>query len=112
MIDIHLMSQDTILVGPTLNEGIDLPGDQCRFIIILKCPYPNLGDRYVKEKIKYFPLWYNASTSNNIIQGIGRGIRYDGDWCVTYIFDGCFWNLYKSTQEQYPQELQERIKII
>ena len=112
MIDIHQISDDTILVGPTLNEGIDLPGDQCRFIIILKCPYPNLGDRYVKEKIKYFPLWYNASTSNNIIQGIGRGIRYNGDWCVTYIFDGCFWNLYKSTIEQYPQELQERIKFI
>ena len=112
MIKIHQMSKNTILVGPTLNEGIDLPGDECRFIIIMKVPYPNLGDRYVKEKIKYFPLWYNSSTSNQIIQGIGRGIRYDGDWCVTYIFDGCFWNLYNSTKDQYSEELQKRIKTI
>jgi len=112
MVTVHKFSENTISVGPTLNEGVDLPGDECRFIIILKVPYPSLGDRYVKEKIKFFPLWYNSSTSNEIIQGIGRGIRFDGDWCVTYIFDACFWNLYLSTQEQYPKELQDRINII
>lgn len=112
MIKLHQDSSNTILVGPTLNEGIDLPGDQCRFIIILKVPYPSLGDRYVKEKIKLYPLWYNSKTSNDIIQGIGRGIRYDGDWCVTYIFDACFWSLYINTKDQYPFELQKRINII
>ena len=106
------MSPDTILVGPTLNEGIDLPGDDCRFIIILKVPYPSLGDKLVKEKIKLFPLWYNSTTSNEIIQGIGRGVRYDGDWCVTYILDACFWNLYLSTKDQYSIELQNRIKMV
>jgi Rad3-related DNA helicase len=112
MIKLHQISSNTILVGPTLAEGIDLPGDECRFIIIMKVPYPSLGDRYVKEKIKFYPLWYNSATSNEIIQGIGRGVRYDGDWCVTYIFDACFWNLYMSTKEQYSKELQERINII
>jgi len=112
MIKLHQISGNTILVGPTLAEGIDLPGDECRFIIIMKVPYPSLGDRYVKEKIKFYPLWYNSTTSNEIIQGIGRGVRYDGDWCVTYIFDACFWNLYMSTKEQYSKELQERINII
>lgn len=112
MIDIHRMSTDTILVGPTLNTGIDLPGDECRFIIILKVPYPNLQDKLVKEKMKLFPRWYESATSNEIIQGIGRGVRYDGDWCVTYILDACFNSLYYSTKEQYPKELQERIKFI
>lgn len=112
MIQIHQMSPDTILVGPTLNEGVDLPGDECRFIIILKVPYPSLADKLVKEKIKLFPLWYNSSTSNEIIQGIGRGVRFNGDWCVTYILDACFWNLYLSTKNQYSQELQNRIKMI
>lgn len=112
MISIHKMSTNTILVGPTLNTGVDLPGDECRFIIILKVPYPSLGDKLVKEKIKLFPLWYNSSTSNEIIQGIGRGVRYDGDWCVTYILDACFWNLYLGTKEQYPEELQKRINVI
>ena len=112
MVKLHLMSEDTILVGPTLNTGIDLPGDHCRFIIILKVPYPMLVDKLVHERNKLYPLWYNSHTSNEIIQGIGRGVRYKDDWCVTYILDACFFSLYNSTKEQYPTELQERIKIV
>jgi len=110
-VTIHKMSNNTILIGPTLNEGIDLPGEQCRFIIILKVPYPQMKDRLVEAKMKLFPTWYNYTTSNQIIQGIGRGNRFKDDWCITYIFDACFYNLFLATKEQYPKELQERIKI-
>ena len=112
MVKLHQMSEDTILVGPTLNTGIDLPGDDCRFIIILKVPYPTLTDKLVHERNKLYPLWYNSHTSNEIIQGIGRGVRYNGDWCVTYILDACFYTLYTSTKNQYSTELQERIQIV
>lgn len=111
-VKLHQMSKDTILVGPTLNTGVDLPGDDCRFIIILKVPYPTLIDKLICERNKLYPLWYNSHTSNEIIQGIGRGVRYDGDWCVTYILDACFNSLYRSTKNQYPIELQERIKYV
>lgn len=111
-VKIHQMSKDTILVGPTLNTGIDLPGDNCRFIIILKVPYPTLMDKLVHERNKLYPLWYNSHTSNEIIQGIGRGVRFNGDWCVTYILDASFDQLYRSTKNQYSEELQERIKYI
>lgn len=110
-ITIHQMSKDTILIGPTLVEGIDLPGDQCRFIVILKVPFPTIVDDYVKAKIKLFPLWYNSVTSNVIIQGIGRGVRSKDDYCTTYILDACFLALYNSTRNQYPEELQKRIQI-
>ena len=111
-IKIHELSNNTILVGPSLNEGIDLPGELCRFIIIMKVPYPSLADKLVKEKMKLFPLWYNATTSNDIIQGIGRGVRYNGDWCVSYILDACFWKLYLETQDQYSEEFKNRLNII
>jgi Rad3-related DNA helicase len=107
----HKYSDDTILVGPTLCEGVDLPDDLCRFIVILKMPYPSMKDKYVTEKMKLFPLWYNSKTSNSIIQGIGRGVRNDKDYCTTYILDGCFYNLYVNTKEQYSDELQKRIKM-
>ena len=110
-ITIHQMSKNTILIGPTLVEGIDLPGEQCRFIVILKVPYPTIVDEYVKAKIKLFPLWYNSVTSNVIIQGIGRGVRSNDDYCTTYILDACFLSLYNSTKQQYPEELQKRIQI-
>ena len=110
-ITIHQMSKNTILIGPTLVEGIDLPGEQCRFIIILKVPYPVITDEYVKRKAELFPLWYNSVTSNTIIQGIGRGNRFADDYCVTYILDACFLALYNSTKSQYSEELQNRIQI-
>jgi Rad3-related DNA helicase len=111
MIVLHQTRKDTILIGPTLVEGIDLPGDHCRFIVILKVPYPIIVDDYVKRKMELFPLWYNSTTSNTIIQGIGRGNRYTDDYCTTYILDACFSSLYAATRSQYPIELQHRIKI-
>jgi Rad3-related DNA helicase len=69
-IDWHRSRKDSVIIGPTLNEGVDLPGDLCRFIIILKVPYPNLKDDLVKAKMELFPLWYTSEASNQIIQGI------------------------------------------
>ena len=111
MIALHQYRKDTILIGPTLVDGIDLPGDLCRFIIILKVPYPVIVDDYVKLKMKLFPLWYNSSTSNHIIQGIGRGNRFKSDYCTTYILDACFASLYAATKDQYPPELKNRLKF-
>ena len=111
VINKHRKSKNTILIGPTLMEGVDLPDDDCRFIIIMKVPYPNMGDKLVSAKMKLFPTWYNSKTSNMIIQGIGRGVRNPKDWCKTYILDGCFYSLYTNTKEQYAPELQERIQF-
>ena len=107
----HKASKDTIIIGPSLAEGIDLPDDLCRFIIILKVPYPTLTSKLVKAKMKLFPNWYASTTSNIIIQGIGRGNRNKTDYCQTFILDGCFKRLYNETKEQYSPELQQRIKF-
>ena len=111
-IEMHKALDNSVLIGPTLIEGVDLPGDLLRFIIIAKIPYPNLQDKLVKAKMKLFPKWYDSETANSIIQGIGRGNRFHDDWCVTYIIDGCFDNLYRKTCTQFSTELQKRIKHI
>ena len=111
MLNRHKESKNTVLLGPSLNEGIDLPGDLCRFIIILKVPYPQLQDKLVQAKMKEFPTWYKSKTSNSIIQGIGRGNRYKEDWCITYILDGCFKDLLNSTKSQYSNEIKKRMKF-
>lgn len=100
-----------ILIGPSLYEGIDLPDDLCRFIIIMKTPYPSLGDELVKRKMELYQGWYEAQTSNFIIQGIGRGIRNSKDWCQTFILDGNFVNLYRNTNRQYPYYIKKRIQF-
>lgn len=108
----YAKSKNGVLIGPTLTEGIDLPNDGCRFIIIFKIPYPYLGDELVKAKVSLFPKWYNSETSKSIIQGVGRGNRTPTDWCTTYILDGCFARLYEETREQYAPEFRERIKLL
>ena len=111
-IEMHKAFDNSVILGPTLTEGVDLPGDLLRFIVIAKIPYPNLADKLVTAKMKLFPKWYDSETANNIIQGIGRGNRSKDDWCVTYIIDGCFQNLYYKTISQFPKELRERIKVV
>lgn len=112
VIDRYVHSKNKILIGPTLIEGVDLPNDLCRLIIIVKMPYPNIASKVVKAKMQLFPLWYNSATSNLVIQNIGRGVRNEDDWCTTFILDGCFQSLYESTADQYPVELRNRIKLI
>lgn len=112
IIDEFKYSKNKVLVGPTLMEGIDLPNDLCRFIILMKVPYPNITGKLVKKKIELFPYWYNSTTSNSIIQSIGRGVRNENDYCTTYILDGCFGALYEQTKEQYPQNIKDRLKFI
>lgn len=111
-IEMHKAMDNSVLIGPTLVEGVDLPDELCRFIVIAKVPYPNLKDKLVKAKMKLFPKWYDSETANSIIQGIGRGNRNPSDWCVTYILDGCFNNLYYKTSRQFPEELQKRMKFV
>ena len=111
-IELHKAAEDSVILGPTLVEGVDLPDDLCRFIVIAKVPFPNLKDKLVKAKMKLFPKWYDSETANSIIQGIGRGNRNPTDWCITYIIDGCFSNLYRKTFSQFSPELRSRMKYV
>ncbi len=99
-----------VLMGPTLNEGIDLPGKKCSFIIIEKVPFLSLGDKYVVNKMKIFKKWYNNVAATNIIQGIGRGNRFKDDSCDIYIIDGCFKRLFSYTKQYFPKFITDRFK--
>lgn len=111
-IDNYKKVKNRVLIGPTLVEGVDLPDDLCRFIIIVKIPYPNISSKTVKKKMDIFPKWYNSTTSNTVIQNIGRGVRNENDYCETFILDGCFQRLYEQTYWQYPEEIRNRIKVL
>jgi Rad3-related DNA helicase len=82
-------NDNSILVGPTLIEGLNFPDDICRFQICIKVPYACLGSEYVKKKMECVPGWYEYDVLNKLCQGIGRGVRHECDWCKTYILDGC-----------------------
>ena len=76
-----------VLLSPSMNEGIDLPYDKCRFQIIYKLPFPNTANQQVNVRIKKDKYWYPYQTVLNLVQSYGRGMRAEDDYCQTYIID-------------------------
>lgn len=111
-LDTYRYSENMVLVGPSLVEGLSLNDDLCRFQIIMKIPYPSLADKFISAKQKFNPAWYSETTVISILQGVGRGVRNEKDWCVTFILDGCFNNLLNSAGNMFPKEFIDRIQVI
>lgn len=111
-LEVYKYSDNKVLVGPSLVEGLSLNDDLCRFQIIMKIPYPSLADKFISAKRDFNPIWYSETTSISVLQGVGRGVRNEHDWCVTFILDACFSNLLASTRTMFPDEFINRIQII
>ena len=48
----HINSKEpTVLISPSMSEGVDLKDDAGRFQIICKIPYPYLGDKLVRKRL-------------------------------------------------------------
>jgi len=80
----------TVLLSPSLREGVDLPDDFLRFQIVTKMPYPDLGDPWTAARRARDPRWYALETAKALVQAYGRSCRHAGDHGVTYILDGQF----------------------
>lgn len=81
-----------IILASGMAEGIDLPGDLCRLIIIPVILFPNLGAPAVIKR-KAMPngdLWYSITTAMTTLQQIGRGVRSAEDRCDTVVLDPYF----------------------
>ena len=87
----HIRSKkNTVLLSPSMTEGVDLRDDVSRFQIICKVPYPYLGDKLVRKRMNNVKGWYELQTAKSIVQSIGRSIRSEDDHAVTYILDSDF----------------------
>lgn len=109
----HLNSTNpTILLSPSFTEGIDLVDELSRFQIIVKVPYPYLGDEFIKEKMKRVPGWYEWETCRTIIQASGRSVRNNTDYCITYILDSDFDRFYKNNSHLFPTWYKDAIIFV
>jgi ATP-dependent DNA helicase DinG len=90
-LDQHRASaRPTVLLSPSLREGVDLPDDFLRFQIITKVPYPDLGDPWTAARQARDPRWYALETAKALVQAYGRSCRHARDHGVTYILDAQF----------------------
>lgn len=80
----------TVLVSPSLREGVDLPDDFLRFQVVTKMPYPDLGDPWTAARQARDPRGYALETAKALVQAYGRSCRHAGDHGVTYVLDAHF----------------------
>jgi Rad3-related DNA helicase len=80
----------TVLVSPSLREGVDLPDDFLRFQIVTKMPFPDLGDPWTAARAQRDPRWYALETAKSLVQTYGRSCRHAADHGVTYVLDAQF----------------------
>lgn len=94
-----------VMIAPSLDRGVDLPGDLCRVQVIAKVPFPYLGDKQVQARLysRGGQEWYAVQTVRTLIQMTGRGVRSADDRCVTYVLDRSFVRLYREASKLWPE---------
>ena len=76
---------EKLLVINNRYDGIDLPDEACRILIIDSIPYFNsLSDRY-EEVCRPSSEIMNKRIAQKIEQGLGRGVRGEKDYCIIII---------------------------
>jgi Rad3-related DNA helicase len=93
----------TVLVSPSLREGIDLPDDFLRFQIVTKMPYPDLGDPWTAARRARDPRWYAVETAKALVQAYGRSCRHADDHGVTYVLDAQFERFLQHNRRLLPE---------
>lgn len=83
-------AEPTVLLSPSMTEGLDLREDLSRFQVVAKMPFASLGDPYIKARMELDPSWYRWQTALTLVQSLGRSIRSSEDYAASYIIDSDF----------------------
>ena len=103
-------SEPTVLLSPSMTEGVDLRDDLSRFQIICKVPFPYLGSPLIRKKMNKWDWWYDMQTAKTLIQATGRSVRSDNDKAVTYILDSIWERFYGKNQKLFPENFKKSIQ--
>ena len=106
-------NQPIAFISPSMERGIDLPGDLCRVIIVAKVPYPSLGSPQVNKRLHGFSdgsLWYARRTARTLVQMCGRATRSQEDYSVSYILDSQFGQLVSRHGSLFPDWWRESVR--
>jgi ATP-dependent DNA helicase DinG len=104
--------QPYVLVSPSMERGISLEMDLCRFIIVAKAPFAYLGDKIVSARVYGSQLgreWYSATMLLTVLQATGRGMRSADDFCESYILDAQFKRVYEQKPMFLPMWWRESV---
>lgn len=104
---------DNILVINNRYDGIDLPDEACRILIIDSMPYfESLTDRY-EESCRPNSETISKRLAQKIEQGIGRGVRGEKDYCALLIIGSDIVKFMRSiaTNKYFSVQTRKQIEI-
>jgi Rad3-related DNA helicase len=107
----HISSREpTVLLSPSMQEGVDLKDNLSRFQIICKIPYPYLGDKIVKKRMNRWSWWYSLQTAKTVVQSVGRSVRSFNDHAVSYILDAEWGRFFEKNSGLFPESFKKSLK--
>jgi Rad3-related DNA helicase len=101
-----------VLISPSMDRGVDLPGDLCRVVIVAKLPFPSLASLQVSRRLYGSPdgsSWYARRTARTLIQMTGRATRAKNDFSISYILDEQFGHLVQRNGDIFPSWWREAV---
>jgi ATP-dependent DNA helicase DinG len=98
----HGATDASVLISPSLYQGVDLKDDLARFQVIVKVPYSDLSDRRTQVKMQRDKGWYDWQTALRLVQTYGRSVRSETDRAVTYVLDSNFPSFVRGHRDLFP----------
>lgn len=98
----NTLNKPSLLISPSITEGLDLIHDRARFAIFAKIPFGSLGDAWIKRRMELSSEWYLTTALTDVLQGCGRVVRSKEDWGSVYILDASWSYLYNNTKHVIP----------
>jgi len=105
-----MRSKGKVFVSVAFNEGQDWKYELCEAQILLKVPFPDLGDRRMSRRLSLgHRKWYENQAMMEVIQAYGRAIRAEDDKARFYVIDGSFQRLVRSCWPYIPDWFKEAL---
>lgn len=101
-----------VLVSPSLEEGFDFPGDDCRYQIIVKVPFIDTRSPLAKGRDQSDKSYGLDVTATAIMQMVGRAVRSEDDRAETFLIDDQ-WNWFRYREaERFPESFRAAFKQV
>lgn len=107
----HGSTDASVLISPSLYQGVDLKDDLSRFQVVVKVPFPDLSERRTRVKLERDPAWYDWQTALRLVQTYGRSIRSEVDYAETYVLDSNFTRFVTRNRTLFPKYFLDALQL-
>ncbi|MGD0396605.1 MAG: helicase C-terminal domain-containing protein [Nitrososphaerales archaeon] len=110
LLRIHGTTDASVLISPSLFQGVDLKDEMSRFQVVVKVPYPDLSERRTVVKLQRDSAWYDWQTALRLVQTYGRSVRSETDHAITYVLDSNFMRFVDAHRDLFPAYFLEALR--